>query len=370
MLFFGGTLAYPLLYGWIYNNETLYDMPVAVIDNSHSAQSRDYIRHLDATPEVAITHHCISMAEAQILFTNRQVHGIVLVPATFADDLARGRQTIVSIYADMGSFIYYRGLVTAATFMGMDYGDKVQVKRLTAAGLPSKQAMAAANPIASSYTPMFNAGSGYGNFLIPAVLVLVIHQTLLLGICMLAGINREKNKFRLLVPMSKRYFGTIRIVGGKMLAYFSIYILLIFFVLLLVPRWFGLPHSGNILDIYLLFVPFLFAVIFFAMTVSAIFHSREAPILMLLFLSIPLVFISGVVWPLDNMPAFWRGLAYLLPSTHGVQGFIKINSMGANFSQVRTEYLALCLQIIGYGTTTCLLYKYQIIKTQRAIGRH
>jgi ABC-2 type transport system permease protein len=368
VLFFVGTLLYPLLYSWIYNNEVLHDMPVAVVDLSHSPQSREYTRQLDATPEVAIARRCISMSEAQTLFTNREVHGIVLLPATFADDLALGRQTTVSIYADMGSFLYYKGLVTAGSFVGQAYGGAVQVKRLMAAGVSSTQAMAMANPVPSTFTPMFNAGSGYGNFLIPAVLVLVIHQTLLMGICILAGINREKNGFRLLVPVSEHYHGTIRIIGGKALAYFSIYILLIFYVLLLVPRWFGLPHNGDVFQVYLFLVPFLFAVIFFSMTVSVIFRSRETPMLMLLFLSAPLLFLSGVAWPLDSMPTFWRWLAYLIPSTHGVQGFIKINSMGADFSQIRKEYLALCLQIVGYFITTFLLYRYQIIRAQRVMN--
>ena len=246
-------------------------------------------------------------------------------------------------------------------------GGEVQVKRLMAAGATSEQAMAAANPIPSVYTPLFNPGGGYMGFLIPAVLVLVILQTLLVGICTLAGINREKSAYRLLVPMSSRYHGTFRIVGGKALAYFSIYILLIFYVLFLVPRWFGLPHIGNPLDVYLFLMPSLFATIFFSMSLSVFFRERETPILLLLFLSVPLVFLSGIAWPTENMPAFWRWISYMIPATHSVQGFVKINSMGANLSQVRTEYLFLCVQIVVYLTSTFLLYRYQIICAQRAM---
>ena len=366
IIFFAGTLVYPLLYNWIYNNEMLSDMPVAVVDLSHSPQSRDYIRRIDATPDVAVAYRSASMIEARQLLEERKVHGIILLTAGFGDDIMQGRQATVSAYADMSSFLYYKGLLSAVNFVGQSMGGEIQVKRLMAAGATSGQAIAAANPVPSVFTPLYNPGGGYAGFLIPAVLVLVIHQTLLVGICVLAAINREKNN-RLLVPMSERYHGTIRIVGGKALAYFSIYFMLIFYVLFLVPRMFGLPHVGNPLSLYLFLVPFLFATIFFSMSISVFFREREQPILLFLFLSIPLMFMSGVAWPLDSMPAFWRWLAYLLPSTHGVQGFLKINGMGASLSQVRPEYFALCVQLIGYLILAFLLYRYQIIRAQRVM---
>ncbi|MDR1155387.1 MAG: ABC transporter permease [Bacteroidales bacterium] len=369
VLFFVGTLVYPLLYSWIYNNEMLHDTPVAVVDLSHSAQSRDYIRRLDASPDVAVAYRCASMAEARQFLEARKAHGIVLIPAAFGDDLALGRQTTVSAYADMSSFLYYKSLFMAVNFTGQDMGGEIQVKRLMGAGYTSEQALTMADPVPATFTPLYNTGGGYAGFLIPAVLVLVIHQTLLVGICILAAINREKNGFRLLVPMSERYHGTVRIVGGKALAYFSIYFMLVFYVLFLVPRMFGLPHAGNPLSGYLFLVPFLFAAIFFAMMISVCFRERELPMLLLLFLSVPLLFLSGVAWPLESMPAFWRWLAYLIPCTHGVQGFIKINSMGATLSQVRPEYFALCLQMMVYLIATFLAYRYQIIRAQRAMAK-
>lgn len=357
VLFFVGTLVYPLLYSWIYNNEMLRDMPIAVLDLNRNASSRNFIRQLDATPELSVAAYCSDMAEARQHLETREVHGIVLVPADFGNHIALGRQTTVSVYADMSSFLYYKNLLSAVNFVTLDMNSDIQIKRLMSNGYNYEQALTAANPVPSTFTPLYNSGGGYAGFLIPAVLMLVIHQTLLMGICILAAINCEKKRSHLFAPMNGYSRGIVRIVGGKALAYFLIYLPLIFYVLILVPRMFGLPHIGNPLNVYLFLIPFLFATIFFAMTLSFCFHEREYPMLLLLFLSIPLLFLSGVIWPLENMPFYWRWLAYLIPSTHGVQGFIKINSMGADLSQVRTEFTALCLQIIVYITTTCLIQR-------------
>ena len=365
VLFFVGTLLYPLLYSWIYNNEVLHDSPIAVVDNNNSSTSREYLRQLDATPELQLAYYCTNMEEARKLVEERKAHGIVYIPATFTNDIKLGRQTTVSVYADMSSFLYYKGILAATSYVSQAEGGAIQVKQLMAKGESIEQAMATVNPIPATFTPLFNPGGGYASFLIPAVLVLVIHQTLLLGICILAGISRERNKLKLLVPFSKRYHGTIRIVGGKALAYLSVYIVLIFYVLFLVPRWFGLPHMGNLLHLYLFLLPFLFATIFLGMTISVFFRDRETPILMLLFLSVPLLFLSGVAWPLEDMPAFWQLLANLLPSTHGVQGFIKISTMGADLYQVRYEYFALCVQLAVYLTTCYWMYRRRIRQTER-----
>ncbi len=341
VLFFVGTLVYPLLYSWIYNNEVLRDMPVAVVDLDRTSASRELVRRLDATPEVATLYHCPSMAEARARMNDRKAHGIVLIPEGMGEDLERGEQTVVSVYADMSSFLYYKGLLSAANFTVQTLGGEIQVKRLVASGVSPSQAIAAADPVPSIYMPLYNEGGGYAGFLIPAVLILIIHQTLLLGICILAGAARERKE--------RLYIGSpILTIIGKAMAYFASYFVLMFYVLVLVPRWFGLPHSQNIVDIYLFLTPFLLAVIFMAMGISCFFRERETPMLLLLFLSVPLLFLSGVAWPLENMPVVWRGASWLLPSTSGVQGFVKISSMGASLPEVRREYITLWIQCAAY----------------------
>ena len=55
-------LGYPLLYTFIYNKETIREVPVAVVDNSRTKISREYLRRLDATADVQIVSHCADMA--------------------------------------------------------------------------------------------------------------------------------------------------------------------------------------------------------------------------------------------------------------------------------------------------------------------
>ena len=90
-------LVYPLIYSFIYTNETLRDVPAVVVDNSRTALSRDYLRRVDATPEVSIVSHCADMEEAKLALRERKAYGIIYLPASFSDDIAQGRQTQVSL---------------------------------------------------------------------------------------------------------------------------------------------------------------------------------------------------------------------------------------------------------------------------------
>jgi len=135
ILIFAVPLIYPMLYSFIYYPEVVRDLPIAVVDLSKSSDSRQYIRDLDATPDVKVINSSVSMADAINLFKKRQVRGIVQIPETFSSDMALGRQTTVSAYADMEFFLYYKALVTATSFVSLETGKHIQVKNLTDKGL-------------------------------------------------------------------------------------------------------------------------------------------------------------------------------------------------------------------------------------------
>ncbi|MBR4722767.1 MAG: ABC transporter permease, partial [Muribaculaceae bacterium] len=64
-------LGYPLLYSWIYNNETLHETPVAVVDQSHSALSRQFIHDCDASPDVHLKYYAEDLDEARSLVSRQ-----------------------------------------------------------------------------------------------------------------------------------------------------------------------------------------------------------------------------------------------------------------------------------------------------------
>ncbi len=359
-------LAYPLVYAFIYTNEVIRDVPVAVVDDSRTSRSRLYLRHLDASPDVRIVSYCANMDEARRLLRKREAYGIVYLPSNFNSELAKGHQSYVKVFCDMSGLLYYKALLAANTYVSLDLNARIKMQYQP--GLTEEQEKVLTQPVAYEEVNLYNPQNGFAAFLIPAVLVLVVHQTLILGIGLSAGTGRERNRFAELVPVNRHYNGLLRIVFGKMLAYLLVYLPVATYVLGIVPRLFRLNHIGAPETLCTFVIPFLLATIFFAMTVSAVMRQRETCLLLVVFTSVPLLFISGISWPQSAIPVFWQSLSYLFPSTFGINGYIRINSMGASLPQVAFEWYGLWAQTAFYFLTTCLVYRQQIITSRRRLA--
>jgi|ERR1035437_148731 ABC-2 type transport system permease protein len=359
-------LAYPILYCSLYKNETLIDVPIAAVDCSRSQESRELLRHIDATQNVEIESRFNTLAEAKEAYNDKKVHGVVYIPADFSKKLAIGEQTTVSIYCDISSFMYYRIINQACSNCVLAMSNQVQIERLNTYGITGQAATIISSPIPYNGVILYNEGAGFASFLMPAILILIIFQTLFLGIGMIAGTSRGENRFHVLVSSSVHRGGTIRVIIGKSICYFVLYAAWSFFILSITPRLFNLPHIGIPADVMMLMVPFLLATIFFSMSVSVFLPHRETGMVVFMFMTLILLFLSGVSWPQSNINGFWRAFAWIFPSTSGVQAYIKINTLGADLHHVSFEYFSLWIQSIVYFGTTCWAYHWQIKKSSRS----
>ena len=364
VIFIVATLVYPLLYKAIYWNEQITDVPVAVVDLSQSAESRTFLHHWNASPDIRLTHTCNSIAEAEQLLREQKVHGIVYFPRDFASQLADPLgQAHISLYCDMSSFLYMKAIYLSCNQVMLESMRNIQIDRYESMGYGREFSWALVQDAPYTETALYNPTGGYGSFLIPAVLVLILHQTLLFGICMLAGTARDDDKVLYRVLGKGRVAGVLRLILGRAAAYFTIYYALAAILLGLLPRLFDIPHIGDIGDILRFIVPYILACIFFSMTVSVFI--RESGLVLLISTSLIFLFMAGISWPKEMMPAAWRYLSYFIPYTWGAHGFIHINSMGATLWSTRNEYISLWILSGGYFLATCVITYFAGIRKEK-----
>lgn len=361
-------LLYPLLYSWIYNNEVVRDVPVVVVDQSHTATSREFIRMLDASPDVKVAYYCNSIPEAESVVGHQKANGILYFPEDFERTINRGEQAHVSIYCDMSLMLAYKAIYQTSLYVSLNIGKERQKEMIGTVTVRDEELRT--QPLEVAEEPIFNVTGGYGNAVLPGVLILILQQTLLLGIGLAAGTARENNRYQDLVPISKHHNGILKIVLGKSFCYFMIYCVISAYITLAVPYIFNFTMLAAPVDLIRLLLPYLLSVIFFGMTLSCLVRHRENVMLLVVFTSVPFLFLTGVSWPQSSIPGVWEGIAWLIPSTFGVRGFLCLSSMGGTFADIRTEVLALWSQAIVYFSITCLVYRYQIISARKhAIAR-
>lgn len=347
-------LLYPLLYAYLYGRETVREVPVVAVDDCRSTTSREFLRKCDATPDLKIVSYCADMEEARNVIHNHKAYGIIQVPRELDKTLADGHQATINLYCDMSGLLYYKAMLSGCTMVSLDMNRDIQMVRLSGMSDWEKEVMTM--PIENEYVTMFNPANGFQAFLIPAVLILVLQQTLVLGVAMMAGTENERRRKGELI-LGDEYSNPITVLGGKALAYLLVYGFTATYVLCVVPWLFNMPQLWQLPTLVAFIVPFLLASIFFAISISFFVRDRESCFLLFVFVSVPLIFMSGISWPTSNMPTFWKIFAQIFPSTHAVNGFARISTTGALLQDVRYESIALWIQTAVYFMTSLFIYE-------------
>ena len=357
-------LVYPLLYSWIYNNEVVREVPVCVVDQSHSHLSRKFIRMCDASPDVHVKYYAQDLDEAKSLVSRQLVKGVYLIPSSFEADTYGLRQGIVSVYCDMSLMLTYKAIFQTAQVVTMEMG--TELKKQVGGFQTKREAAIATQPLAYDDVPLFSPAGGYGSGILPAVLMLILQQTLVLGIGLSAGTARDENPYRMLIPAGdKRYNNAMPIIMGKFMCYFMIFCVMGVWLCAAVPRLFHFPQLATWQSLLAIMLPYIMACIFFGIIMSCLVKYRENVMLLVVFISVPLLFMTGASWPQNNIPGIWQGVSYLFPSTFGARAFIRLNSMGASLTDVMSEYRILWLQTFVYFLVALLVYRYQIYSSRR-----
>lgn len=329
---------YPLVYTLIYNPEIVRDIPVAVVDNCRTATSREFTRMADATDAIKIIGYASTLHEARQWHAQKACYGILVIPKDYDKNIGRKEQSSVIFYSDMSLLIRYRGFLSAMTDLSLATGSKIRQELYNSD----------IQPINSSSIILGDTTQGFASFVIPGILVLIIQQSLILGITMLGGgANERRLRNQGIDPLVVKAPATATILG-KALCYFTIYIPLVIYILYFVPIFFNLPNIGNVTDYFLFIIPLIFSSIFLGMIFQHVVTERESSMLIVVFSSVVFLFLSGLTWPRYAMSKLWVWIGNCIPATWGVEGFIRINSNGATLAQNTHPYVMLWILACCY----------------------
>ena len=346
----------------MYEPNVVRDAPIAVVDNSHSSLSREYTRLIDASSQVKVLTNNVDFPAAKDLMKENKVIGIIYLPHDFDTRVARGEESVFIMYGTTDAFLYYLAMQESSSGAMLELNDRYRPDMLVFLPQQDVQQLTMTKPINVVGTALYNYTEGYGTYLIPAVLVIIIFQTLLMVIGMVSGDERNTGSIRNFAVNGLSFGKMANIIIGKTFVYTMLYAVFSLFLLWLMPVVYQLPNIGNSFDIIAMLVPYLMATSFFGLAASVFFTDSEAPLLMIAFFSVGLIFLSGVSYPLELMPWYWRMAHFIFPAAPGALAFVKLNSMGATMAEIHVEYITLWVQCIVYFVLACLAYRYNIRK--------
>ncbi|MEA3503762.1 MAG: ABC transporter permease [Bacteroidota bacterium] len=361
LIVFFGIALYAGIYSLAYEKEIVNDIQVALVDLDNSNTSHKYTRMADATDEINITYEPTSIQEAKELFFNKKVHGIIVVDKDFEKDLLSGEQSHISVYCDASYFLLYKQVLTASIYSSQTLSAGVEIKHKLAKGQAESQALKSRDPLPSKTVTLHNPTNGYGSFVMPGLIIVILQQTLLVVLAMLGGTTHEKKNFYINLPSNKTGAVTSYVLG-RSAAYLLIYLVNGVISLVWIYDWFDYPNKISFIEILPLYIPFILASTFLGISIACLFEKRVHSFMYLVFLSPIVLFLSGLSWPAEAMPSTLYGLAHILPSTYMVPGYLRMRTMGASLHDIAYELNGIYILMTIYFVMTIATVKYQVYK--------
>jgi ABC-2 type transport system permease protein len=332
----GGLLLYAFLYPRPYLKQTPHNQRIAVINADGSQLSRQLERMVNASSLLTIESHAYSIKEAQQMLMEREIGGLLVIPENFYKDIMLGRSPTLSYAGDASYFLVYGTIIEGLATISATLAAEVKVAHMVVDGMPIATAAKLHSPIRLSSNAVFNAHQGYLDYVLPAVFIVILHQTLLIVVGLHTAPSKPPIK-----PNYARYFSPWKLVLVRGSIFVFIYLIAATFYLGFVLNYYGVHHWASIGDIFKILVPFLIATTGLSLCISPFLPSRDYATIIGLMTSLPVVFSAGFIWPISSIPMPINLIADFIPAKDMILGILKINQMGANLQEIRPHFVQL-----------------------------
>lgn len=359
---FGGVLFYSFLYPLPYAQQLPREQAVVVVDFDNTNMSRKLIRMVDATPQVHVSRFAYSIDQARREIEEHGLTGMLIIPRHFYRDLLLGKSATLSYAGDASYFLIYSTIVEGMSSAGGTLAAGIKISRLLIDGQAMVLAEEQYAPLKVNLRPVFNTTTGYVHYVVPAVFILILHQTLLIGTGLLGAGQTEltrAGKFGYWLTVNP-----LQLIAVRGLLFTLIYFFLMLFYFGFSFNFYDISRLAKPLDLAVFAVPFILATTFLGIVIGQLIPRRELATTLVLISSLPLIFTAGFVWPTSMLPAPVYYFAQLIPSTPGIQGFLRLNQMGAELPQIQFLYEQLWCHTIVYG----LIARYLLRRKQNNIS--
>lgn len=378
IVIFVGSMVYGILYPMPYLNDNVTAQNLIIIDEDKSTLSNELVFLVSATSQITLLQEVGSLEEAKNLVENFEASGILFIPKGFEANAQMGVGSVVSYMGNASYFLIYGAIIE---------GVKNALDSLSEQLYRQKNSnLLTPNIISYEAIALYNPSLGYINYALSAVLVFILHQTLIGGSAILGAYqNRIARDYRKLLDSQDSNSGTEstnlnkqkslnaqipyflksplpKLVAARIFAFGSIYCVWFLLYFGVFFPLFGVNIHASINDFWCFAGAFILCCGACGTLLGTCLKDESIPTQIVFISSMPLVFIMGFIWPSELLPSFLQFLAELIPAYHGIRGFISLNQMGAEFSSIMPHFYALLGLFV-----LCFVASVLVLKKKREI---
>jgi ABC-2 type transport system permease protein len=323
------------LLGSIYYKGVLREVPVAVYDNDNSTLSRTYIRFLESSSSLSVTHYLASEDALENAFIENDVQGIFYIPKDFHKDILKNSPVQVKIYTNSTNIVFGNLLYRAAAQVTQTLSGAIVAKRIAPLGIDPSKILGTVLPINVNTRVLGNAQYNYVYYLLPGLTTALLQMLIFLAAARAFNNEWKEKTYPQLYAASNGNILTI--ILGKYFAYLVYGLGLCGLIFAIVFPIFGIPIYGNIGHLLALLLLFLSVNILLGFGISLLIKNEVIALDVAIFYNSPAFIFSGFTFPIWAMPWLNSMYAQLNPYTHFLTGFLKIYQLDTPLYYIRSE---------------------------------
>ena len=309
----GPLFLYILLFGYIATFNLNY-VPYALCDMSHSAASEQFVRAIDNNrifDRVETLHSPTQIAES---IERGDAMLVVVIDQNFADDYYEGKAAEVQVIIDG------RNSTTAQLAMGYIS---------TIAQALNINLLGAEEVLSTRY--LFNPNTIMQWFIMPGLIVMLSMLQVIILSALSVAREREQGTFEQLLVSP---YSTLDLLLAKSIVPILIGLFQGTMIFLVDLYWFEIPMGGSVLSLYIIIVFFMLSIVGFGLAISAYAQTMQQAMITAFACLVPMVLLSGLFAPIQNMPQLVQWLTYLDPLRFALEAIRRIYLADASLTVV------------------------------------
>jgi len=328
------------------------NIPLAVLDQSRSPESRALLDAYRAADYFRIAYSVQSEAEIEMLIESGSARAAIIIPPDYAQRLSDGDAQVAFIL-DGSDPTSASTALSAAQLISQSHSTELLTQSFARTG----QNLKVRPPIEVRTTVWYNPDLISAYFMIPGVIGMILYAIAAILTATSVVRERERGTIEQLIVTPIRSW---ELIVGKLMPY----VILGFFntieVLAVGHWWFGMPIRGDIGLILVLSIVFLITGLGIGLFASTIANTQQEAMLTVWMTLLPSIFLSGFFFPLEAMPVFLQWLSYLMPLRYYLVIIRSLLLKGVGIEMIQTDVIAMTLFAIGIMTAAALRFRKRL----------
>lgn len=306
-------------------------VPTVVEDDSHTQESRDLVARFAASDVFQVRGSVESPGQLDEAIRAGKARVGIRIPWDYAQHLQDGTTASVLVLVD--------GSDSTVAGQAMSSSTGVALEQSLAEVLPEGQL-----PIEVRPSVLYNPATRSANFFVPGLIAILLQVMTILLIALSLVRERERGTLEQLTMTPVAPLG---LMVGKMIPYGVLAFAELCAILAVMRLVFLVPVHGSVVLLLLLSLPFLLTVLGLGLVISTRAQTQAEAFQLAMGTVLPSVFLSGYIFLIENMPAFFQGVSRVIPATYYIRIVRGIILRGAGFGDLWVDTVVLTLMGCG-----------------------